>query len=118
MHGPHPCRHLLAERGHPAGQKAAVPLQRAQMHVVLPAHNLPGFIDKGDADGRRAGGGNIHEHPGDAPGVRHGHHFGLGMVARLPSKMQGRRCPAAIAMLPCGARDLTLIKANIARALG
>jgi hypothetical protein len=40
------------------------------------------------------------------------------MVARLPSKTQGRRCPAAIAMLPCGARDLTLIKANIARALG
>jgi hypothetical protein len=40
------------------------------------------------------------------------------MAARFPSKTQGHRCPAAIPMLPFRRRDLTLIKANIARALG
>ena len=118
MHGSQDCGDLLAERDGPAGQKAALAHQRAQMRFVLPADNQPGIADKGDEDGRRAGEGNIHEHPGDAPGVRHGRHLGPGMAARFPSKTQGHRCPAAIPMLPFRRRDLTLIKANIARALG
>jgi hypothetical protein len=61
-------------------------LQRAQVRDVLPEDTEPGIFDKGDEYGRREGEGVIHEHPGDAPGVRHGHHCGLGMAARFPLK--------------------------------
>jgi hypothetical protein len=50
------------------------------MRDVLPQHNQPGIIDKGDEDGGRAREAVIHERLGTTPCVHHAHQLGLGMA--------------------------------------